>query len=135
MRLPHIPQNGREDCVLTSALMTPPRSSTFLDTSLHKDVFGVISGTCESKKITLKTFLGEKICVCHLKPLFCCCYCCCCSASPHTSSTPNINSVRHADSRGSLISTDSANSLSEKHNDKGNSLDKVQFKNAKKARS
>ena len=27
--------------------MTPPRSSTFLDTSLHKDVFGVISGTGE----------------------------------------------------------------------------------------
>uniref|UniRef100_A0A4W6G2V5 Dedicator of cytokinesis 9 n=1 Tax=Lates calcarifer TaxID=8187 RepID=A0A4W6G2V5_LATCA len=68
------------------------QSSTFLDTSLHKDVFGVISGT----------------------------------ASPHTSSTPNINSVRHADSRGSLISTDSGNSLPEKNNDKGNSLDKNQ---------
>uniref|UniRef100_A0A8C3AD52 Dedicator of cytokinesis 9 n=1 Tax=Cyclopterus lumpus TaxID=8103 RepID=A0A8C3AD52_CYCLU len=48
------------------------------------------------------------------------------SASPHMSSTPNINSVRHADSRGSLISTDSGNSLSEKNNDKGNSLDKNQ---------
>ncbi|TMS06920.1 Dedicator of cytokinesis protein 9 [Larimichthys crocea] len=84
--------NGREDSLLTNALMTPPRSSTFLDTSLHKDVFGVISGT----------------------------------SSPHTSSTPNINSVRHADSRGSLISTDSGNSLPEKHNDKGNSLDKNQ---------
>ena len=47
------------------------------------------------------------------------------TASPHTSSTPNINSVRHADSRGSLISIDSANSLPEKNNDKGNSLDKV----------
>uniref|UniRef100_A0A673BM31 Dedicator of cytokinesis 9 n=1 Tax=Sphaeramia orbicularis TaxID=375764 RepID=A0A673BM31_9TELE len=81
--------NGREDSLLTNALMTPPRSSTFLDTSLHKDVFGAISGT----------------------------------ASPHTSSTPNINLVRHADSRGSLISTDSGNSLPEK-NDKGNSLDK-----------
>uniref|UniRef100_A0A673BIM9 Dedicator of cytokinesis 9 n=1 Tax=Sphaeramia orbicularis TaxID=375764 RepID=A0A673BIM9_9TELE len=78
-----------EDSLLTNALMTPPRSSTFLDTSLHKDVFGAISGT----------------------------------ASPHTSSTPNINLVRHADSRGSLISTDSGNSLPEK-NDKGNSLDK-----------
>uniref|UniRef100_A0A3Q3J9H8 Dedicator of cytokinesis 9 n=1 Tax=Monopterus albus TaxID=43700 RepID=A0A3Q3J9H8_MONAL len=84
--------NGREDSLLTSALMTPPRSSTFLDTSLHKDVFGVISGT----------------------------------SSPHTASTPNINSVRHADSRGSLISTDSGNSLPEKNNDKGNSLDKIQ---------
>lgn len=47
------------------------------------------------------------------------------TASPHTSSTPNINSVRHADSRGSLISTDSGNSLPERNNDKGNSLDKV----------
>uniref|UniRef100_A0A7N6AAY9 Dedicator of cytokinesis 9 n=1 Tax=Anabas testudineus TaxID=64144 RepID=A0A7N6AAY9_ANATE len=81
-----------EDSLLTNTLMTPPRSSTFLDTSLHKDVFGVISGTI----------------------------------SPHTSSTPNINFVRHADSRGSLISTDSANSLLEKNNDKGNSLDKNQ---------
>uniref|UniRef100_A0A665XCU1 Dedicator of cytokinesis 9 n=1 Tax=Echeneis naucrates TaxID=173247 RepID=A0A665XCU1_ECHNA len=81
-----------KDSLFTNALMTPPRSSTFLDTSLHKDLFGVISGT----------------------------------ASPHTSSTPNINSVRHADSRGSLISTDSGNSLSEKNNDKGNSLDKNQ---------
>lgn len=50
------------------------------------------------------------------------------TASPHTSSTPNINSVRHADSRGSLISTDSGNSLPEKHNDKGNSLDKVELR-------
>uniref|UniRef100_A0AAQ4PI51 Dedicator of cytokinesis 9 n=1 Tax=Gasterosteus aculeatus aculeatus TaxID=481459 RepID=A0AAQ4PI51_GASAC len=65
---------------------------TFLDTSLHKDVFGVISGT----------------------------------SSPHASSTPNINSVRLAESRGSLISTDSGNSLSEKNNDKSNSLDKNQ---------
>uniref|UniRef100_A0A4W6G3T5 Dedicator of cytokinesis 9 n=1 Tax=Lates calcarifer TaxID=8187 RepID=A0A4W6G3T5_LATCA len=48
------------------------------------------------------------------------------TSSPHTSSTPNINSVRHADSRGSLISTDSGNSLPEKNNDKGNSLDKNQ---------
>uniref|UniRef100_A0A671WCM0 Dedicator of cytokinesis 9 n=1 Tax=Sparus aurata TaxID=8175 RepID=A0A671WCM0_SPAAU len=86
--------NVREpsNSLLTNALMTPPRSSTFLDTSLHKDVFGAISGT----------------------------------SSPHTSSTPNINSVRHADSRGSLISIDSANSLPEKNNDKGNSLDKNQ---------
>lgn len=45
--------------------------------------------------------------------------------SPHTSSTPNINTVRLADSRGSLISTDSGNSLLEKNNDKANSLDKV----------
>lgn len=47
------------------------------------------------------------------------------TASPHAASTPNINSVRHADSRGSLISTDSGNSLPERNNDKGSSLDKV----------
>ncbi|KAI4805449.1 hypothetical protein KUCAC02_010064 [Chaenocephalus aceratus] len=88
----HSNNNGKDDSLLTNILMTPPRSSTFLDTSLHKDVFGVISGT----------------------------------SSPHTSSTPNINSVRHADSHGSLISTDSGNSLHEKHNDKSNSLDKNQ---------
>uniref|UniRef100_A0A4W5PA70 Dedicator of cytokinesis 9 n=1 Tax=Hucho hucho TaxID=62062 RepID=A0A4W5PA70_9TELE len=85
--------NVRDDPLLgNSMMMTPPRSSTLLDNSLHKDVFGVISGT----------------------------------ASPHASSTPNINSVRHADSRGSLISTDSGNSLHEKSSDKTNSLDKNQ---------
>ncbi|XP_053916771.1 dedicator of cytokinesis protein 9 isoform X3 [Cuculus canorus] len=45
-------------------------------------------------------------------------------ASPYTTSTPNINSVRNADSRGSLISTDSGNSLTERHIEKSNSLDK-----------
>uniref|UniRef100_A0A4W5P569 Dedicator of cytokinesis 9 n=1 Tax=Hucho hucho TaxID=62062 RepID=A0A4W5P569_9TELE len=83
--------NVRDDPLLgNTVMMTPPRSSTFFDNSLHKDVFGVISGT----------------------------------ASPHASSTPNVNSVRHTDSRGSLISTDSGNSLHEKSNDKNNSLDK-----------
>ncbi|XP_048348400.1 dedicator of cytokinesis protein 9 isoform X8 [Sphaerodactylus townsendi] len=47
-------------------------------------------------------------------------------ASPYTSSTPNVNCVRNADSRGSLISTDSGNSLPEKHSEKSNSLDKNQ---------
>ncbi|XP_015225962.1 PREDICTED: dedicator of cytokinesis protein 9 isoform X7 [Cyprinodon variegatus] len=91
----HCNNNGREDPLLTNALMTPPRSSTFLDTSLHKDVFGAISGT----------------------------------TSPHAS-TPNVNSVRHADSRGSLISTDSANSLPERNHEKANSLDKNQSASA-----
>ncbi|KAJ7319838.1 hypothetical protein JRQ81_019349 [Phrynocephalus forsythii] len=45
-------------------------------------------------------------------------------ASPYTSSTPNVNCVRNADSRGSLISTDSGNSLPEKPSEKNNSLDK-----------
>uniref|UniRef100_A0A8B9W355 Dedicator of cytokinesis 9 n=1 Tax=Anas zonorhyncha TaxID=75864 RepID=A0A8B9W355_9AVES len=49
-----------------------------------------------------------------------------CLASPYTTSTPNINCVRNADSRGSLISTDSGNSLPERHSDKSNSLDKNQ---------
>ncbi|XP_034972051.1 dedicator of cytokinesis protein 9 isoform X5 [Zootoca vivipara] len=47
-------------------------------------------------------------------------------ASPYTSSTPNVNCVRNADSRGSLISTDSGNSLPERHSEKSNSLDKNQ---------
>lgn len=96
--------------------MTPPRSSTFLDTSLHKDVFGVISGTGEwednAETNGTKTSINFFYSFCFI-------------ASPHAVSTPNINSVRHADSRGSLISTDSVNSLLEKHNDKANSLDKV----------
>ncbi|XP_043853653.1 dedicator of cytokinesis protein 9 isoform X4 [Dromiciops gliroides] len=46
-------------------------------------------------------------------------------ASPYTTSTPNINSVRNADSRGSLVSTDSVNSLPERNLEKTNSLDKV----------
>nr|XP_014334759.1 PREDICTED: dedicator of cytokinesis protein 9-like [Bos mutus] len=44
--------------------------------------------------------------------------------SPYTNSTPNINSVRNADSRGSLISTDSGNSLPERNSEKSNSLEK-----------
>ncbi|KAM9038084.1 dedicator of cytokinesis protein 9 isoform 2-T2 [Sarcophilus harrisii] len=47
-------------------------------------------------------------------------------ASPYTTSTPNINSVRNADSRGSLVSTDSVNSLPERNIEKTNSLDKHQ---------
>ncbi|KAK1341975.1 hypothetical protein QTO34_016727 [Cnephaeus nilssonii] len=47
-------------------------------------------------------------------------------ASPYTTSTPNINSVRNADSRGSLISTDSGNSFPERNTEKSNSLDKHQ---------
>uniref|UniRef100_A0A674KEX9 Dedicator of cytokinesis 9 n=1 Tax=Terrapene triunguis TaxID=2587831 RepID=A0A674KEX9_9SAUR len=73
-------------------LVTPQKSGNTLDNSLHKDLFGVISGI----------------------------------ASPYTSSTPNVNCVRHADSRGSLISTDSGNSFPERHSDKNNSLDKNQ---------
>ncbi|XP_030641604.1 dedicator of cytokinesis protein 9 [Chanos chanos] len=83
----HTNNNGRDD-LLTSSLMTPPKSAGPVENSLHKDVFGVISGT----------------------------------ATPHASSTPNINSVRHADSRGSLISTDSSNSLPEKSQDRPNLL-------------
>ncbi|XP_061332259.1 dedicator of cytokinesis protein 9 isoform X4 [Pezoporus flaviventris] len=45
-------------------------------------------------------------------------------ASPYTASMPNVNSVRSADSRGSLISTDSGNSLPDRQSDKSNSLDK-----------
>lgn len=72
-----------------------------------------------SEMMILKTYQIEQSVSDHL------CLSCLVAASPHTSSTPNINSVRHADSRGSLISTDSANSLSERNHDKSNSLDKV----------
>ncbi|XP_069495926.1 dedicator of cytokinesis protein 9 isoform X3 [Ambystoma mexicanum] len=71
-------------------LGTPQKCSNTLDSSLHKELFGAISGT----------------------------------GSPHTSSTPNVNCVRNADSRGSLISTDSGNSLPERNSEKRNSLDK-----------
>ncbi|XP_068124065.1 dedicator of cytokinesis protein 9 isoform X4 [Hyperolius riggenbachi] len=87
--------NAKDDLVNAAAgnpLVTPQKPGNTLDSNLHKDLFGVISGT----------------------------------ASPHTSSTPNINSVRNADSRGSLISTDSGNSLPERNSDKSSSLDKNQ---------
>ncbi|MFT7818030.1 dedicator of cytokinesis protein 9-like isoform X3, partial [Arapaima gigas] len=48
------------------------------------------------------------------------------TVSPHASSTPNISAVRHAESRGSLISTDSGSSILEKSHEKTNSLDKNQ---------
>uniref|UniRef100_A0A4W6EHU5 Dedicator of cytokinesis 9b n=1 Tax=Lates calcarifer TaxID=8187 RepID=A0A4W6EHU5_LATCA len=51
------------------------------------------------------------------------------AASPH-SSTPNVSSVHHADSRGSLVSTDSGNSLLDKSSDKTNSLEKNQCASA-----
>ncbi|XP_069614100.1 dedicator of cytokinesis protein 9 isoform X11 [Ranitomeya imitator] len=92
-----VPQSNAKDELLLNAaagnpLVTPQKPGNTLDNNLHKDLFGVISGT----------------------------------ASPHTSSTPNINSVRNADSRGSLISTDSGNSLPERNSDKSSSLDKNQ---------
>ncbi|XP_062904476.1 dedicator of cytokinesis protein 9-like isoform X7 [Mobula hypostoma] len=89
------PINGRKEDPLHilqtgTGTTTPQRSGNSLDSSIHRDVFGVISGT----------------------------------ASPHGSSTPSINAVRHADSRGSLISTDSGTSLPERNAEKSNSLDK-----------
>ncbi|XP_043098647.1 dedicator of cytokinesis protein 9 isoform X11 [Puntigrus tetrazona] len=88
-------QNGRDEHLASISTVTPQKPVGNLDNSLHKDVFGVISGT----------------------------------ASPHTS-TPNIGSVRHADSRGSLVSTDSGNSIPEKANEKTSSLDKTQSASA-----
>ncbi|XP_047211342.1 dedicator of cytokinesis protein 9-like isoform X6 [Girardinichthys multiradiatus] len=81
----------REDSLVPNSMVTPQKPGSCIENALHKDVFGVISGT----------------------------------ASPH-SSTPNVNSVHHADSRGSLVSTDSANSLLDKSSDKTNSLEKSQ---------
>ncbi|XP_046886677.1 dedicator of cytokinesis protein 9 isoform X2 [Hypomesus transpacificus] len=90
----HSANNGRDDYLIGVSMATPPRLGGCLDNSLHKDVFGVISGT----------------------------------ASPHTS-THNISSV-HNDSRGSLVSTDSGNSLLDKSSDKTNSLEKNQCASA-----
>uniref|UniRef100_A0A8C1N156 Dedicator of cytokinesis 9 n=1 Tax=Cyprinus carpio TaxID=7962 RepID=A0A8C1N156_CYPCA len=76
--------NGRDDHVM----MTPTKNvASPVDSSLQKEVFGVISGT----------------------------------VSPHT---PTVSSVRHTDSRASLISTDSGNGLSERSIDKPLPLDK-----------
>ncbi|XP_055964397.1 dedicator of cytokinesis protein 9 isoform X6 [Sorex fumeus] len=77
---------------VVTPLVTPQKSGGTLDASLHKDLFGAISGI----------------------------------ASPYTASTPNIHSVRNADSRGSLISTDSGSSLPERASDRSGSLDKHQ---------
>ncbi|TTI92372.1 Dedicator of cytokinesis protein 9 [Bagarius yarrelli] len=87
--------NVREMCTSQSMKEDPlsiiPSASSYkLDSRLHKDVFGVISGTALSQ-----------------------------------TSTPNINAVRHADSRGSLISTDSGNSLTEKNSERISSVEKV----------
>ncbi|XP_062417329.1 dedicator of cytokinesis protein 9 isoform X2 [Pungitius pungitius] len=83
--------NAREDSLFPNSIVTPQKPGSCVENALHKDVFGVISGT----------------------------------ASPH-SSTPNVSSVQHADSRGSLISTDSGSSLQDKSSDKTNSLEKYQ---------
>uniref|UniRef100_A0A3Q4M4S1 Dedicator of cytokinesis 9 n=1 Tax=Neolamprologus brichardi TaxID=32507 RepID=A0A3Q4M4S1_NEOBR len=73
-----------------TSMVTPQKPGSCIENALHKDVFGVISGT----------------------------------ASPQ-SSTTNASSVHHADSRGSLVSTDSGNSLLDKSSDRTNSLEKV----------
>ncbi|XP_038157914.1 dedicator of cytokinesis protein 9-like isoform X3 [Cyprinodon tularosa] len=90
---PHLnnQNNMRDDSLVPNSMVTPQKPGSCIENALHKDVFGVISGT----------------------------------ASPH-SSTPNVSSVHHEDCRGSLVSTDSANSLVEKSSDKNNSLEKSQ---------
>ncbi|KAG7235399.1 hypothetical protein INR49_002710 [Caranx melampygus] len=85
----------RDDSLVPNSMVTPQKPGSCIENALHKDVFGVISGT----------------------------------ASPH-SSTPNVSSVHHADSRGSLVSTDSGNSLLDKSSDKTNSLEKNQCASA-----
>ncbi|XP_074520400.1 dedicator of cytokinesis protein 9 isoform X4 [Halichoeres trimaculatus] len=87
--------NARDDSLLPNSMVTPQKPGSCIENALHKDVFGVISGT----------------------------------ASPH-SSTPNVSSVHHADSRGSLVSTDSGNSLLDKSSEKTNSLEKNQCASA-----
>ncbi|KAM9820909.1 LOW QUALITY PROTEIN: dedicator of cytokinesis protein 9-like [Neosynchiropus ocellatus] len=87
--------NMREELLASNCMMTPQKPGSCIESALHKDVFGVISGT----------------------------------ASPH-SSTPNVSAVQHADSRGSLVSTDSGNSLLDKTCDKRNSFEKSQCASA-----
>uniref|UniRef100_A0A4W6EJH5 Dedicator of cytokinesis 9b n=1 Tax=Lates calcarifer TaxID=8187 RepID=A0A4W6EJH5_LATCA len=94
-RLDSKESNVREDSLVPNSVVTPQKPGSCIENALHKDVFGVISGT----------------------------------ASPH-SSTPNVSSVHHADSRGSLVSTDSGNSLLDKSSDKTNSLEKNQCASA-----
>uniref|UniRef100_A0A673BLF6 Dedicator of cytokinesis 9b n=1 Tax=Sphaeramia orbicularis TaxID=375764 RepID=A0A673BLF6_9TELE len=89
------PLNNHSDSLVQNSIVTPQKPGSCIENALHKDVFGVISGT----------------------------------ASPH-SSTPNVSSVHHADSRGSLVSTDSGNSLLDKSSDKTNSLEKNQCASA-----
>ncbi|KAL1021694.1 hypothetical protein UPYG_G00016730 [Umbra pygmaea] len=89
--LPNTSQNGRDDTVLGSiSVVMHTRPSGCLDNSLHKDVFGVISGTALS-------------------------------CTPTTSS---LTLTHHADSRGSLISTDSGNSLLDRSSDRTCPLEK-----------
>uniref|UniRef100_A0A671Z242 Dedicator of cytokinesis 9b n=1 Tax=Sparus aurata TaxID=8175 RepID=A0A671Z242_SPAAU len=73
------PLSNHNDSLVPNSMVTPQKPGSCIENALHKDVFGVISGT----------------------------------ASPQ-SSTPNVGSVHHADSRGSLVSTDSGNSLLDK---------------------
>ncbi|XP_035376602.1 dedicator of cytokinesis protein 9 isoform X5 [Electrophorus electricus] len=87
-------QNWKDDPLSSIATATQHKPAGTFDSSLHKDVFGVISGT----------------------------------ASPHVS-TPNV-CVRHAESRGSLVSTDSGNSLLDRNSEKTSSLDKIQSASA-----
>lgn len=119
-----LPQHTREESVVT-----PHKTGSCIENALHKDVFGVISGTgkaslCFWTNDTTQRRLNDYLYL--LKAIFSfsvCFFFFFAEASPH-SSTPNVSSV-HADSRGSLVSTDSGNSLLDKNSDKTNSLEKV----------
>nr|XP_057907975.1 dedicator of cytokinesis protein 9-like [Doryrhamphus excisus] len=91
------PPNHHKNPMDDSVMVTPQKQGTYMDCGLHKEVFGVISGTRESNVSLM--------------------------SSPY-SSTPNVGSGHHAGSRGSLVSTDSGNSLPEKTRDRTNSLEK-----------
>lgn len=38
-------QNAREDSLVASSMVTPQKPGSCIENALHKDVFGVISGT------------------------------------------------------------------------------------------
>lgn len=111
-------QNPREDSLVPNVMVTPHKPGSCIENALHKDVFGVISGTGSSFVYVSSALLSITITP---NPTNLLCFP---AASPH-SSTPNVSSVHHADSRGSLVSTDSGNSLLDKSSDRTNSLEKV----------
>lgn len=118
-------QHAREE-----SLVTPHKTGSCIENALHKDVFGVISGTgkaslCFRTNNTNQRRLNNYLYLLDFfwEAIFSFWVCFFSEASPH-SSPPNVSSV-HTDSRGSLVSTDSGNSLLDKNSDKTNSLEKV----------
>lgn len=52
-------QTVRDESVPTSSLMTPHKTGSHIESSLHKDVFGVISGTGERRHLLYSRLLHD----------------------------------------------------------------------------